>query len=324
MEAARCGLAYSKDVALNNHRVSTEDKDLLRLYFADIGRYPLLTRDDEVCLARQIEEGNAARKALHDRRALTPAEERELQHSIRLGTEAQEAFVQANLRLVVSIARRYRSPEVDLLDLIQEGNFGLMRAVEKYNWRMGFKFSTYATWWIRQSIARGIACSDRTIRIPRYVGQRLARMQQAHFGLASRLGRSATIAELSAELGLSEDKVAELLVLDVEPASLSEHVGAGAVLADTIADPLVESPSEAAARAAMPAAVAKILAPLNERERMVITLRFGLDGEEPRTLAEVGAKLGLTAERIRQIEGRAIAGLRSASNVGSARDLLTA
>jgi RNA polymerase sigma factor (sigma-70 family) len=316
-------LGYTKGLALNKHRVSTEDKDLLRLYLADIGRYPLLTRNDEVHLAQQIEAGNAARDALHDGADLTPAKERALHRSVRSGDEAQQAFVQANLRLVVSIARRYQSSGVDLLDLIQEGNFGLMRAVEKFDWRLGFKFSTYATWWIRQAIARGIPNNDRIIRVPRYVAQMLGRMQQTRFALASSLGRPATVAELSTALDVSEDKLAELLLFDAEPASLSERLN-GMTVADTIADLLVESPFEAAARASMPAAIAKLVALLDERERMVITLRFGLEGEEPRTLTEVGAKLGLTAERIRQIEGRALARLRSAARNAGARELLTA
>jgi RNA polymerase sigma factor (sigma-70 family) len=312
-----------KDIALNTHRGSTEDKDLLRVYLADIGRYPLLTRDQEIRLAQAIEEGNAARDALCNRADLAPTEERALQRSVRRGDEAQQAFVQANLRLVVSIARRYQASGVDFLDLIQEGNFGLMRAVEKFDWRLGFKFSTYATWWIRQAIARGIPNNDRIIRVPKHAGQMLTRMQQARFALTSRLGRPATIAELSTELAISEDKLAELLLFEAEPASIYERLN-GTTLADTIADPFVESPAEAAARATMPAAIAKLMAPLDDRERTVLTLRFGLEGEEPRTLSEVGAKLGLTAERIRQIEGRALARLRLASDNAGVRELLTA
>ena len=160
-------------------RIERDEEDLVRLYLTDIGQYPLLTKDDEVRLAQQIEKGNAAREQLSSGKGLTPAKKRELRRGARHGEDAQQTFVQSNLRLVVSIAKKYQASGLPLLDLIQEGNLGLMHAVEKFDWRKGFKFSTYATWWIRQAITRGIANTGRTIRLPVHAGDTLARLQKA-------------------------------------------------------------------------------------------------------------------------------------------------
>ncbi len=203
-------------------RIERDEEDLVRLYLTDIGQYPLLTKDDEVRLAQQIEKGNEAREQLNTAKGLTPAKKRELRRGARHGDDAQQTFVQSNLRLVVSIAKKYQASGLPLLDLIQEGNLGLMHAVEKFDWRKGFKFSTYATWWIRQAITRGIANTGRTIRLPVHAGDTLARLQKARSRLELKLGRPATLSELAAEVEMPEDKVTEALRFAAEPLSLSE------------------------------------------------------------------------------------------------------
>ena len=180
-------------------RVERDEEDLVRLYLTDIGQYPLLTKDDEVRLAQAIEAGALAGAELEDPiRTVSAARRRELRRQVRAGEEAERTFVQSNLRLVVSIAKKYQASGLPLLDLVQEGNLGLMHAVEKFDWRQGFKFSTYATWWIRQAITRGIANTGRTIRLPVHAGDTLARLQKARSRLELKLGRAATLAELAA------------------------------------------------------------------------------------------------------------------------------
>ena len=304
-------------------RIERDEEDLVRLYLTDIGQYPLLTKDDEVRLAQQIEKGNAAREQLNTGKGLTPAKKRELRRGARHGDDAQQTFVQSNLRLVVSIAKKYQASGLPLLDLIQEGNLGLMHAVEKFDWRKGFKFSTYATWWIRQAITRGIANTGRTIRLPVHAGDTLARLQKARSRLELKLGRPATLWELAFEVEMPEDKVTEALRFAAEPLSLSEPLreDGDAELGDIVEDRSVESPFEVAATALLPAEIEKLLAPLDERERQILALRFGLDRGEP-TLEEVGEYFNLTRERIRQIEARAMSKLRHPSADTGARDLL--
>ena len=305
-------------------RVERDEEDLVRLYLTDIGQYPLLTKDDEVRLAQQIEVGNEAREELEAAEELTAARKRELRRASRQGEEAERTFVQSNLRLVVSIAKKYQASGLPLLDLIQEGNLGLMHAVEKFDWRKGFKFSTYATWWIRQAITRGIANTGRTIRLPVHAGDTLARLQKARARLELKLGRPATLTELAAEVEMPEDKVTEALRFAAEPLSLSEPLreDGDAELGDVVEDRSADSPFEVAATALLPDEIARLLAPLDEREREILKLRFGLDRGEPRTLEEVGEHFNLTRERIRQIEARAMSKLRHPSSDTGARDLL--
>src|SRR2546421_4120140 len=237
-------------------QAQSDDEDLVRLYLNDAGRYELLSKEDEARLAQEIEAGKMARGRLEQGAGrLVPAQKRSLRRAIGTGDEAQRTFVQANLRLVVSIAKRYQASGVALLDLIQEGNLGLMHAVDKFDWRKGFKFSTYATWWIRQAITRGIANTGRTVRLPVHAGDLLTRVTRARSRLELKLGRPATLAELSAEVEMPEDKVTEALRFAAEPLSLSEPLreDGDAELGDIVEDRSAESPFEVAATALLPA-----------------------------------------------------------------------
>jgi len=307
-------------------RVDRDEEDLVRLYLTDIGQYTLLTKDDEVRLAKAIEAGKEATAEMAKIKTPTATKRRELRKAIREGEVAERAFVQSNLRLVVSIAKKYQASGLPLLDLIQEGNLGLMHAVEKFDWRKGFKFSTYATWWIRQAITRGIANTGRTIRLPVHAGDTLARLQKARSRLELKFGRTATLAELAKEVEMPEDKVTEALRFAAEPLSLSEPLreDGDAELGDVVEDRSAESPFETAATALLPEEIQRLLAPLDEREREILRLRFGLGGSgEGRTLEEVGEHFNLTRERIRQIEARAMSKLRHPSSDTGARDLLS-
>jgi RNA polymerase sigma factor (sigma-70 family) len=294
-------------------RATNDDHDLVRLYLNDAGQYPLLTKDDEARLAQEIEAGRTARAMLDDeKKKPTPTERRALRRRVRTGDEAHSVFVKSNLRLVVSIAKRYQASGVPLLDLIQEGNLGLIHAVDKFDWQRGFKFSTYATWWIRQAISRGIANTSRTIRLPVHAGDNLTKLHRARADLEVRFGRKATYAELAIELGTTEEKVRETALISAEPLSLSQKLSddGDAELGDLVEDRGAPTPFEAAAASLLPAEVEKMLSQLDLRERRILSLRFGLDRGEPRTLEEVGEHFDLTRERIRQIEARAMSKLR--------------
>lgn len=305
-------------------RVDSEDEDLLRFYLIDIGQYVLLTNDDEVRLLKEIEAGKEALDALEaGGKDLTIHKERELRRTARLGEEAERQFVQSNLRLVVAIAKKYQASGLPLLDLIQEGNLGLMRAVEKFDRQRGVRFPTYATWWIRQAITRGIANTGRTVRLPVHAGDTLARLQKARTRLELKYGRPATLAELAQEVEMPEDKVTEALRFAAEPLSLSEPLreDGDAELGDVVEDRFHESPFEVAATALLPEEISPLLAPLDERESEILKLRFGLDGGEPRTLEEVGEHFNLTRERIRQIEESAMLKIRGGLSDTDAIDL---
>ena len=312
-------------VKVAKERVERDDEDLVRLYLTDIGRFQLLTKDDEVRLAQAIEAGTAAREEMEKAGAkLTAPKRRELRRAVSKGESAQEEFILANMRLVVSIAKKYQASGLPLLDLVQEGNLGLMHAVEKFDWRKGFKFSTYATWWIRQAITRGIANTGRTIRLPVHAGDTLARLQKARSRLELKLGRPATQKELAEEVEMPEEKVSEALRFAAEPLSLSEPLreDGDAELGDVVPDHSAEQPFEVAATALLPDEINRLLAPLDDREKEILRLRFGLDRGEARTLEEVGDHFNLTRERIRQIEARAMSKLRHPSSDTGARDLL--
>ena len=306
-------------------RSDSDEEDLVRLYLKDIGKHALLTKDDEARLGQLIETAAAAREEiLTNTGELTTARKRKLRQEIKAGDEATQIFIQANLRLVVSIAKKYQASDLPLLDLVQEGNLGLIHAVEKFDYRKGFKFSTYATWWIRQAIARGIANTGRTIRLPVHAGDQLSRLKKARVNLELQMGRRPTLGELATELDMPERQVAEILRYATEPLSLSDPLreDSDAELGDIVEDRNAVSPFDAAAEALLPAELERLLAPLDEREREILRLRFGLDRGEPRTLEEVGESFNLTRERIRQIEARAMSKLRHPASDTGARELL--
>ena len=291
--------------------------DPVSLYFNEIGRYGLLTKEDECRLGRQLETGRAARAELasgagHE----VPATRRRQLLAAKAESDvAAEAFVKANLRLVVSIARKYEGSKLHLLDLVQEGNLGLIRAIETFDWRKGFKFSTYATWWIRQSILLGIANTGRTVRLPVHVGEQLTRMVKARGHLESQLGRRPTDAELALDLQLDVEAVCEILRHATEPSSLSDPLGddTGGEVGDMVVDVSTPAPFDAAAATLLLGDVASLLAILDDCERRVLCLRFGLDRGRPHTLDELATRLQLGRERIRRIESTAMAKLRHPS-----------
>ena len=249
-------------------RGSSDDADLVKLYLRDIGRYPLLTKDDEAQLAQAMEAGREAEMALVDPETrLTPAKNRELRRVQAGAAAAEQSFVSSNLRLVVSIAKKYQASGLPLLDLVQEGNLGLIHAVEKFDWRKGFKFSTYGTWWIRQAITRGIANNGRTIRLPVHAGDMLNGVLKAQGHLESKLGRQPTMDELATETSLSYQTLTDVLRWRSEPLSLSEPLSedGDADLGDVVADANATSPFDHAAEALLADEISRLLAPLDTR-----------------------------------------------------------
>jgi len=310
-------------MATSRH-ATRDDHDIVDLYLTDIVRHALLTKDDEIGLAQRIEAGAEARRQLDGEAASTPADRDELTRTVRVGDAARRTFVEANLRLVVSIAKRYRAAGLSLLDLVQEGNLGLLRAVDKFDWRKGFKFSTYATWWIRQAVQRGIANTGRTIRLPVHAGGVLARARPARARLETKLGRGPTRSELAAELDVPEHELTALMRRAPHPVSLSETWSDDndGELADLVPDRSATSPVDAATDALLPAEIAKLMPSLTPRERQILTLRFGLDRGEPCTLAEVGQQFHVSRERIRQLQVGAMTKLRHPAFGAALRDRL--
>jgi RNA polymerase primary sigma factor len=277
--------SFAADGSAAEHEPAAADP--LKLYVRQIGGGALLTREEERELARRKDEGDEA---------------------------AKKRLIESNLRLVMAITRNYTRANVPLLDLIQEGNLGLIRAVEKFDYRLGFKLSTYATWWIRQAITRALADQGRTIRLPVHVADQVRRLLRARRQLAQKLNREPTLAELARETQQSEERVRELLELMENPVSLETPVGDGESLyGDLIEDVHALAPHEQSAEQARGRELAGALEQLNPRMRRVLSLRFGLDGESPQTLEEVGTQLGITRERVRQLETRALRELRQAA-----------
>ncbi len=287
--------------------------DPVRMYLREIGRVPLLNAEEEVRLAQHMERGKAER--------LKPAPNR---FYIEDGEEAQRRLTEANLRLVVSVAKKYIGRGMSLLDLIQEGNIGLIRAVEKFDYTKGYKFSTYATWWIRQAITRAIADQARTIRIPVHMVETINRLIRISRRLLQDLGREPTSEEIAEQMEISAEKVREIIKVSQEPVSLETPIGEeeDSHLGDFIEDHTALAPAEAASHQLLKEQVEDVLDSLTERERKVLQLRFGLDDGRSRTLEEVGKEFHVTRERIRQIEAKALRKLRHPSRSRKLKDYL--
>lgn len=302
--------------------------DPVRMYLKEIGKVDLLTAADEVDLAMKIEAGLEASNKLEAADAgeieLTRAEMRRLTRVEQVGLEAKQALISANLRLVVSIAKRYVGRGMLFLDLIQEGNLGLIRAVEKFDYEKGFKFSTYATWWIRQAITRAIADQARTIRIPVHMVETINKLVRVQRQLLQDLGRDPTPEEIGAEMDMSADRVREIQKISQEPVSLETPIGEeeDSQLGDFIEDSQAVVPPEAASFSMLQEQLTQVLDSLADRERKVIELRFGLVDGHPRTLEEVGREFGVTRERIRQIESKTLAKLRHPSRSSKLKDYI--
>jgi len=302
--------------------------DPVRMYLKEIGKVDLLTASEEVDLAMKIEAGLDATEKLEAAEAgeieLTRSEMRRLTRIENVGLEAKQALISANLRLVVSIAKRYVGRGMLFLDLIQEGNLGLIRAVEKFDYQKGFKFSTYATWWIRQAITRAIADQARTIRIPVHMVETINKLVRVQRQLLQDLGRDPTPEEIGAEMDMSADRVREIQKISQEPVSLETPIGEeeDSQLGDFIEDSQAIVPPDAASFSMLQEQLTQVLDSLADRERKVIELRFGLVDGHPRTLEEVGREFGVTRERIRQIESKTLAKLRHPSRSSKLKDYI--
>ena len=306
------------------HQRPTAELDLFRLYLDELGRHPLLTKQDEIRLSQAYQAGLDAQGRLADGDPNDPARP-QLQDLADRGEWAQRTMIESNLRLVVSIARRYTATGLPLADLVQEGNLGLLRAVEKFDWRRGCKFSTYATWWIKQAIATGAV--DRgasVIRLPVHVDEQVGRLRRTKTRLHEELGREPTDDELAQELSLSVERVVQLQSATQAITSLDTPIGDGAVLGDFLEDAAAVGPDELAVEAVGHQALEQALAALPERKRQVLILRFGLDCGTPRTLEEIGAVMGCSRERARQLERDALAALRSPGIRARLEDLIAA
>jgi len=289
--------------------------EALPQYLQEIGRVPLLTGPAEVELAMAIEAAGEASARLASAEMLSPEERESLADVVDLGNVARRRLVESNLRLVVSVARRYMNRGIALGDLIQDGNIGLMRAVEKFDYRRGFKFSTYATWWIRQAVSRALADHGRTIRVPVHMVETINKYVRMSSLLQQQLGREATVDEIAVALEVTAERVREIIRILPQPISLENPVGDehDATLADFVEDENAVDMDEAASRAVLRMQVESVLNTLTPRERRVVELRFGLEGDRLYTLSEIGAELGVTRERIRQIETKALRKLRHPS-----------
>ncbi|SCY54271.1 RNA polymerase primary sigma factor [Butyrivibrio sp. INlla14] len=320
-----------EEVDMENIDLSVPDgisiEDPVRMYLKEIGKVPLLTADQEIDLAKAMEAGIDAEKELAEdegKNKLSDARKKELNAIIYEGEEAKKRLAEANLRLVVSIAKRYVGRGMLFLDLIQEGNLGLIKAVEKFDFRKGFKFSTYATWWIRQAITRAIADQARTIRIPVHMVETINKLIRVSRQLLQELGREPLPEEVAKEMNMPVERVREILKISQEPVSLETPIGEeeDSHLGDFIQDDNVPVPADAAAFTLLKEQLVEVLGTLTEREQKVLRLRFGLDDGRARTLEEVGKEFNVTRERIRQIEAKALRKLRHPSRSRKLKDYL--
>ena len=298
--------------------------DLVRVYLNEIGKVALLSAADEVELAKRIEAGLYARHLIAASNNFSAARKRELRALVMDGERAKDHLLRANLRLVVSLAKRYTGHGMPFLDLIQEGNLGLIRAVEKFDYAKGFKFSTYATWWIRQAISRAMADQSRTIRLPVHLVEQVNKLQRLRREKSQEFGREANHAELASELDITEERVRELLDLSRDLVSLDQTVGADddVSLGDFIADERATKAETTVEAGLMRAQLYDVLGTLEAREAAVVRMRYGLDGGQPKTLDEIGRSFKLSRERIRQIERETMAKLRHPSRSQVLRDYL--
>jgi len=303
-------------------RESEAFSEALPLYLQEIGRVPLLTGAAEVELAKAIEAGNEAKAALGDEQTRSTDETERLEDVADRGNLARRRLVESNLRLVVSVARRYMNRGIPLGDLIQEGNIGLMRAVEKFDYRRGFKFSTYATWWIRQAVSRALADHSRTIRVPVHMVETINKYVRMSSSLQQELGREPTVDEIAKAMETTPERIREIIRILPQPMSLESSVGdeQDATLADFVEDENLPDMDEVASRTMLRLQVEGVLETLSPRERRVVELRFGLEGDKLYTLSEIGQELGVTRERIRQIETKALRKLRHPSRSQRLRD----
>lgn len=303
----------------------TNIEDPVRMYLKEIGKVPLLSAEEEIALAQKMEAGELAKTQLEDDEAsLSEEEKRELRILVNQGDYAKKKLAEANLRLVVSIAKRYVGRGMLFLDLIQEGNLGLIKAVEKFDYRKGYKFSTYATWWIRQAITRAIADQARTIRIPVHMVETINKLIRVSRQLLQELGREPSPEEIAEQMDIPVERVREILKISQEPVSLETPIGEeeDSHLGDFIQDENVPVPADAAAFTLLKEQLVEVLSTLTEREQKVLRLRFGLDDGRARTLEEVGKEFKVTRERIRQIEAKALRKLRHPSRSRKLRDYL--
>ncbi len=303
----------------------TNIEDPVRMYLKEIGKVPLLSAEEEITLAQKMEAGDAAKSQLEDAGDDLDEETRkELEELVNEGDYAKKKLAEANLRLVVSIAKRYVGRGMLFLDLIQEGNLGLIKAVEKFDYRKGYKFSTYATWWIRQAITRAIADQARTIRIPVHMVETINKLIRVSRQLLQELGREPSPEEIAEEMDIPVERVREILKISQEPVSLETPIGEeeDSHLGDFIQDENVPVPADAAAFTLLKEQLVEVLSTLTEREQKVLRLRFGLDDGRARTLEEVGKEFNVTRERIRQIEAKALRKLRHPSRSRKLRDYL--
>jgi RNA polymerase primary sigma factor len=317
--------APAASVASEASLAAIDVDDSISLYLREIGRIPLLTAEQEVSLAKRMEAGRAAKRNLSRDGNLDAQEHWELRELVRDGQAAQEHLIKANSRLVVSVAKKYVGRGVPFLDLIQEGNIGLIRAVKKFDYRRGFKFSTYATWWIRQAVTRAIADQGRTIRVPVHMYEQINRLARVTRQLVQELGRDPTIEEIAEELAVSPKKVERTIKVAQRPLSLEMPVGEedDSFLGDFIEDSEAPSPTDQASQQLLRDQIDDIFVSLTPREVRILQLRFGLVDGYSYTLEEVGKKFGVTRERIRQIEAQALGRLRHPSRSRKLRDFLS-
>ena len=318
------GVVAASGASLADLDEAAASADLVRVYLNEIGKVPLLTAADEVELAKRIEAGLYAEHLLTASNSFSAARRRDLRALVIDGNRAKDHLLRANLRLVVSLAKRYTGHGMPFLDLIQEGNLGLIRAVEKFDYTKGFKFSTYATWWIRQAISRAMADQSRTIRLPVHLVEQVNKLQRLRREMNQSLGREATDAELAVELDVPEERIRELIDLSRDLVSLDQTVGTDddAALGDFIADDTAPAAEAAVEAGLMRTQLRSVLGTLEAREAAVVRMRYGLDDGQPRTLDEIGRAFKLSRERIRQIERETMAKLRHPSRAQALRDYL--